>query len=134
MIQHQPTNSRGNYNYNAFVYTETRYHSHFHANYELIHVLEGEVPCQVGGKDLTLAAGQTLLISPYTVHAFFVTNGARAWVGVFSEDHIPAFAAAHGGTQFAPFVLSSCEALLRVHLFIEEKPELYRRIALLYTV
>ena len=72
MIKHQPTNSRGNYNYNAYIYTNTRYHAHFHANYELIYVLHGEVPCLLGGRELCLEGGQMLLISPYTVHGFTV--------------------------------------------------------------
>lgn len=133
MITHQPTNSLGNYNYNAFIYTDTRYYAHFHANYELIYVYRGSVPCLIGGSERVLTEGELVLISPYTVHGFSVEGEARAWVGVFSEDHIPAFAAAHSGTQFAPFRSDAhTEQLLCRHLFLEEVPPLYLRIALLY--
>jgi hypothetical protein len=85
MIQHQTSNSCGNYNYNAFLYSDISYSAHFHKNYELIYVLKGTVELSVNGKPDVLKPGEMILISPYAVHSFAVDGKSKIWVGVFSE-------------------------------------------------
>lgn len=134
MLKHQPANSRKNYNYNAYIYTDTCYHSHFHGNYELIFVIEGEARLTLGGEDYPLQTGELLLISPYTVHGFDIRD-ARVWVGVFSDEYIASFAAAHAQTQFSRFRCDdSTTVLLKEQLFFEGQPDHYLCMALLYAV
>lgn len=134
MLNHQPANSRKNYNYNAYIYTDTCYHSHFHGNYELIFVMEGEPKVTLGGEEYSLQAGDYFLISPYTVHGF-TTDHARVWVGVFSDEYVTSFAASHAQTQFSHFQCDEdTTALLKKQLFFEGRPDHYLCMALLYTV
>ena len=81
---HQPTNSRRNFNYNAFIYSDTVWESHFHGNYELIYTLKGYSD--------ELSRGELILLSPYAVHSFTVPPKSEAWVGVFSDEFISQFA------------------------------------------
>lgn len=135
MIKHQSGNSQKNNHYNAYVYTDMVWHSHFHASYELIAVLEGCVQITFGGVTELLQKGELLLISPYTVHGFTVKKDSRAWVGVFSQDHIQVFANTHAQTQYSKFRCEkTTEGLLSEQLFLEGKPDRYLRIALLYAV
>ena len=135
MIKHQPTNSRKNYNYNAYIYTDMVYHSHFHGNYELIYVLVGSLDVTFGGNSDHLLSGELLLISPFMVHSFSVGQDSRIWVGVFSDEYVQAFANAHAQTQYSKF---GCDdrtaAYLKEQLFFEGQPEQYLCIASLYTV
>ena len=134
MFKHQPANSRKNYNYNAFIYTDTRYQSHFHANYELIFVMEGRPQVSLGGLDYPLEAGDCLLVSPYVVHGFTVRD-ARIWVGVFSDEYVSAFADTHAQTQFSRFRCDEkLTATLTEQLFFEGQPDHYHCMALLYSV
>ncbi len=133
MILHQPWNSRKNYTYNAFVYRETSYTSHFHSNYELIYVLSGGMSLTVNGKAFLLAADEAILLSPFAVHSFVLTGSATAWVGVFSDDFISAFAGKHGRVQYSKFRLSpENESLLKERLFYQGQPDRYLCMAFLY--
>lgn len=86
-MYHQVSNSTGQ-NYNARIYSDTRFAPHFHRSYELIHVLSGSIAVQVDGADSTLEAGETLLIPPYAVHALEGNPDVQCWVGVFSRDRV----------------------------------------------
>lgn len=136
MIFHQPWNSRKNFNYNANIYADgTVWSSHFHSNYELVYLLAGQMLLTVNGAAHTLCAGELLLISPYAVHSFTVRGETRAWVGVFSDDFVAAFAGKHHGVQFSKFRCDAAtETLLREHLFIAAKPARYLLMAYLYMV
>ncbi|MBQ9805238.1 MAG: helix-turn-helix transcriptional regulator [Clostridia bacterium] len=135
MIKHQPDNSRKNYHYNAYIYTGVTWHSHFHGNYELIYVMEGNISVTLNGESFGMEAGELLLISPYVVHGFVISAGSRAWVGVFSDEYVSAFAAAHAQTQFSHF---RCDekliTQLRNQLFFEGQPDQFLCMALLYSV
>ena len=135
MIKHQSANSRKNYHYNAYIYTDTVYHSHFHGNYELIYVLEGSLDFTLGGTADHLLRGEMILISPYMVHGFTVGKDARIWVGVFSDEYVQAFANVHAQTQYSKFTCDAkTSAQLKEQLFYEGQPEQYLCIASLYTV
>lgn len=135
MIKHQSANSRKNYNYNAHIYKDITWHSHFHGNYELIYVKNGNISVTLNGETFRMEADELLLISPYVVHGFVIAEDARAWVGVFSDEYVSAFAAAHGQTQFSPF---RCEEKavnsLREQLFFEGQPDHFLCMSLLYSV
>lgn len=132
---HQPHNSRGNFNFNGFIYSATGYQDHFHRNFEVIFLMEGQVELKINGKKHLLTAGDLALIAPWEVHAFSVDEHSRLWVGVFSKDFISKFAHREEGRHFAPFHCDpQAETFLREHLFKEEAPPRYLLMACLYLV
>lgn len=132
MILHQVDNSIGQFNYNAYIYRDCIWESHFHANYELIHVLEGSAQIAVNGEMHTLSAGEMILLAPYNIHALVIPADARVWVAVFSPDYVEDFAARYGDVRFSQFRCDQ-EALpfLKAHLFHPGMPEKYTAIACL---
>ncbi len=135
MIQHQTSNSCGNYNYNAFLYSDISYSAHFHKNYELIYVLKGKVELSVNGKSGVLKPGEMILISPYAVHSFAVDGKSKIWVGVFSEDFVLSFSKANSQISYSKFKCGlKQEAFLKEHLFFQGQPELYLAKSCLYLV
>ncbi len=135
MIQHQTKNSRGNYNYNAFVYTDISYSAHFHKNYELIYVEKGAFSLFVNGKSDILKQGEMILISPYAIHSFSVDDQSKIWVGVFSEDFILSFSKTNSQISYSKFkCCREIEAFLKEHLFFQGQPELYITKSCLYMV
>ena len=134
MIEHQISNSRGNHNYNAYIYQNAVFHSHFHKNYELIYVIEGKTTVPVNGQSFTLSAGELLLVPPFFVHCIDVSDSV-VWVGVFSEDYVAEFSSAHTGKLYSKFRCGEREeAFLKEHLFIRTKPDLYMLKSCLYLV
>ncbi|MBQ3134862.1 MAG: helix-turn-helix transcriptional regulator [Oscillospiraceae bacterium] len=88
MIFHQSHNSLSNYNYNAFVYTDTVWDYHFHRNPELIYVIRGAVNCTVNNRPYRLTAGQFGLCLSYDMHSYHPEPDTEYWVLVFSEDYV----------------------------------------------
>lgn len=132
---HQPHNSRGNFNFNAFIYSSTGYKDHFHRNFEVIFLLEGQVDITINGELHHLHPGDLALIAPWEIHSFTVDEKSRLWVGVFSKDFISKFAHKEEGRQFAPFRCDAeAEEFLRTHLFREEEPPRYLLMACLYLI
>ncbi|MBE6601133.1 MAG: AraC family transcriptional regulator [Ruminococcaceae bacterium] len=135
MIKHQTDNSQKNFHYNAYIYKNTVWNSHFHSCYELIYVMEGEITLLLDGKRETLQKSELILLSPYTVHGFTVDGDSRAWVGVFSDEYIATFATTNQELQFSKFRCDpALEAHLRQQLFFEGQPEHYLCISALYAV
>jgi len=91
MIFHQPGNSRGNYNYNAYSYSGKVYAPHFHMNMELILVLSGTVFVTVDGISREMRDRDAALILPGQIHSFTVPQDSKIWVAVFSEGYVPRF-------------------------------------------
>ena len=92
MIIHQPTNSRGNYNYNSYTYVNFGYPAHIHKNFELIYAFDKELILTVNGRVERIKSGEYALILPNQVHSIEYTKGAKAWIAVFSIQFIPHFA------------------------------------------
>ena len=135
MLVHQIHNSYGNYNYNAYIYTNIQYGNHFHKNYELLYVISGETVVHLNSNPITLSEGELLLISPYSIHSFTVNDKTRLWVGVFADDYVKSFAKKHSRTQYTKF---KCEAkiddCLKEYLFYQGTPELNMAKACFYMV
>ncbi len=91
MIIHQTHNSLGNHNYNAFFYENCEWFYHFHKNYELIHVLKGEVELTLNDRVFILKEDDFALILPNEFHAYHTPDNSYAWVGVFSADFVGEF-------------------------------------------
>jgi len=92
MLIHQPANSRGNYNYNSYTYVNFGYPAHFHKNFELIYVFDKEVILTLNGRVEYIHSGEYALILPNQVHSLDYTQGAKAWIAVFSMQFVPHFA------------------------------------------
>ena len=92
MIVHQTHNSVGNYSYNAFFYDDCHWFYHFHKNFELIYVLEGEVELTLGSRQLLLQAESFALLLPNEFHAYRTPRSSRVWIAVFSADFVEQFA------------------------------------------
>ena len=92
MLIHQPTNSRGSYNYNSYTYANFGFPAHFHKNFELIYVFDQEVILTVNGRVEHICSGEYALILPNQIHALEYAKGAKAWIAVFSKQFIPHFA------------------------------------------
>ncbi len=135
MIEHQITNSYGNYNNNAFIYQNRGYHPHFHGNYELIYALHGNITISINGVFDTLFQGEMILVSPYTVHSLKAEGESLMWVGVFSQDFISAFAEKNKNISYSKFRCDKdAEDILKKYLFTEKRPEHFLHISCLYLV
>lgn len=135
MIEHRIGNSNGNFHYNAFIYTDTCYNTHFHSSYELIYAIDGFCNISVDGTFYTLEEGELFLISPYTIHSFDIVPGNKTWIGVFSEDFISDFAKINRYKKYGRFRCdNNIEEFLKKELFFQGQPEHYMLISCLYMV
>ncbi|MBQ9098751.1 MAG: helix-turn-helix transcriptional regulator [Clostridia bacterium] len=69
------------YDYNSWEFNSL----HFHKNYEILLMLEGECDCTVGGKHYRITPGEAIFILPFQVHAFFVRPGSAVRCVTFSD-------------------------------------------------
>jgi len=136
MIKHQKDNSKSNYNYNAYTYVNHGWQPHFHKNFELIFILDGELRLTVNGESSIMSEGELALILPNQIH-FFEPNGrSNIWVAVFSEQFVSYFARQTEGLEGERSVFRCDDATLE---FIKEKlifadSSLIMKKACLYTV
>lgn len=135
MILHQITNSYKNYNYNAYIYTDRIWDTHFHGNYELVYAIEGVLELSVNGAAETLHKGELLLIPPYTIHSLTIDCASKIWVGVFSEDFIQSFFERNKYARYSKFRCDEwVEEFLKKSLFFQGQPEHYSLMSSLYMV
>lgn len=130
---HQISNSIGNYNYNIFIYGKISYQMHFHKNFEIIYVTDGEMQLTYSGIQTNMLRSECLIIPPNIPHEFDIPQGSQVWVGVFSEDFFPRFAKEYGGTIFSIFKCDSdTENFLIKTLFSRTDADIYTIIGCLY--
>ena len=143
MIRYQAYNSYGNYTCNARYVGESWFHHHYHKNFELIHMLDGEMKLTIVDRDeIILHQGEYALILSNEIHAYqTITPGAKAWIGVFSADHVAEFNQLITGKQGTSTVFScdaKVEAMLDAYMhdsFLDDSPQgVYMRKACLYSV
>jgi AraC-like DNA-binding protein len=137
MIFHQPHNSKTNYNYNAFFYQKEKWDPHFHKNFELVYVLQGEIECVVGNMKQPVKHGEFALALSNEVHSIIPQENALYWVGVFSEDYVRAFSKAVQGKTGDSFVFNCSESVNRFlldNLITDKTPPVYMLKACLYAV
>ncbi len=60
-------------------------HLHFHKNFEIIVVMEGNCLCTVGGSQYTVTAGEAIFICPFQIHGFTLAKGSLARRITFHE-------------------------------------------------
>lgn len=59
---------------------------HFHRNFEIIYVIDGEMQTIYNGIQTVISCGECLIIPSNIPHSFDIPDGSHVWVGVFSED------------------------------------------------
>lgn len=116
MIVHQQHNSLGNHNYNAFFYDNCEWLYHFHKNYELAYVLEGEVELTLNENKYLLPPDTFALVLPNEFHAYHTPNTSRVWIGVFSADFVGEFAKMTARKK-ANKPYFTCQPQIREYLF-----------------
>lgn len=136
MIFHQPGNSRGNFNYNAYTYSCTAYAPHFHMNMELILVLSGSVLVTVDGISREMTGDDVALILPGQIHSFTVPLNSKIWVAVFSEGYVPRFSTAIKDKKGRCFMIRPESAVrnLIVTKLIDREANLMTKKACFYAI
>ena len=142
MIYYQQDNSRGNHNYNAYVYENLSFAFHFHKNMELLYVLEGEVELLLDSRQETVKAGEYALIFPNQIHSYQPVKPSKSWVCVFSGDYVAEFERQTEGctgvcSRFrcpAPLQRYLEEAILYPSVQAGNAASIYRRKACLYAL
>ena len=137
MLIHQEHNSLGNHNYNAFFYNKCEWFYHFHKNYELVYVLDGEVLLTLNGNRIMLKANDFALIFPNEFHAYHTPDNSYVWIGVFSADFVGEFARLTE-TKRAKTPVFACEPqireFLRYYLITDKTPDTFLLKSALYAV
>lgn len=135
MIIHQTSNSKGNFNYNAFIYSDLVWPPHFHGNYELIYTISGNTSVTINGTEYAADEGTFILVSPYSIHSLTIDANTSTWVGVFSEDYVADFSKTNKYTMYSPFQCDKkIEEFLKHYLIREETPDHFMLIACLNAV
>ncbi len=91
MFVHQIHNSIGGNIYNAYAYKNFNWLLHLHKGFEVVFILGGEVTCTIENKQQVLKQGDSLLITPYTLHSYSTNSESLAVVVVFSGGYVDAF-------------------------------------------
>lgn len=137
MIVHQEHNSLGNHSYNAFFYTNCEWFYHFHKNYEITYVLDGEVEMTLNGVKNTLKAGDYVLVLPYEFHSYHTPESSNVWIGVFSADFVGEFVKITKNKRASNSVFS-CESevhhFLEKYLIVTDMPDVFILKSALYAV
>lgn len=137
MIVFQNDNSVGNYNYNSVIYSPCEWGYHFHKNYELIYIYDGELDVFCGGREFTMHSGEFALILPNCIHSLHTPKKAEVWIGVFSADYVSSFDAFMSGKQNLTNVFTVDEELmpyLKKYLLTDKKSDVLNMKAMLYAV
>lgn len=112
MLIHQNTNSVGDYNYNAFIYENCEWYYHFHNNFELVYIMEGDITAMIDTHTERLFEGDFAMIFPNQIHSFHTQQKSKVWIGVFSEDYILAFSS-QLGKKVGEHAKFSCDEVIR---------------------
>jgi len=91
MVVHQKDNSTGIFHYDNHIYKRTDWPPHFHRDYELVHVLNGQLEAIIDGRKVILETGDFALCLSNEVHLYNRIGDTRYFVCVFSPDFVPQF-------------------------------------------
>ena len=109
MLLHQPKLSGGGNVLRTSIRHSDSWDFHFHKNFEVIHVLRGEVECTLNGRTETLCAGEYSMCLSNEIHSGHSIGDALFWVCVFSEDIVHSFSKAVAGKVGDGFVFTCRE-------------------------
>lgn len=133
---HQRLNSRGNNNYNAFVYSNINWAPHFHKNFELIYVIKGEIFLTVNENERRLVQDDWAIVLSNQIHSFCIDTNTFVWVAVFSEDFVPDFSSFIRNKQGSSirFLLNEEISNFAIENLIMGEPSLFMKKACLYAI
>lgn len=137
MIDFQSGNSIGNYTCNIVIYDPCEYGLHFHKNYELIYVIEGQLQVFSSGKEFYVNEGEFSLILPNSIHSLHTPKNVKVWVAVFSADFISGFDNFVSGKENNTLVFRVDELLmpyLKKYLITTKKSDLLNMRSMFYAV
>ncbi len=136
MLIFQNNNSIGNYAYNAFIYEPCEWEYHFHKNYELIYVMDGEIEADVDAKKYAIKKGEFSLILPYNIHSMHTPLASKVWIGVFSPDFVKSFDDFMSGkaNKNTVFCIDKTAMAYTERLLKPEQPDLFTLQSVLYTI
>ena len=97
---HHQLEYTGNAEFSTYVYEQSEAcpSLHFHKNFEILLVTEGECDCSVGGKDYVLHKNDAAVILPFQIHSFTVRDDSSVRCTVFHEHLILTLAQSIEGT------------------------------------
>lgn len=135
MIIHQEHNSLSNHTYNAFFYENCEWFYHFHKNYELTYVQEGEVELTLNETKYLLKAGDYAFVLPHEFHSYHTPSHSIVWIGVFSADFVGEFGRITKNKR-AKKSIFVCEpevnTYLKKYLIVKENPNVFVLKSALY--
>ncbi len=65
------------------------YPSHYHANFEIIFVVSGQIKITIDDFTSVIKMGESVLILPNQVHSFTTNDSSHIYIGVFATHYIP---------------------------------------------
>ena len=83
--------------YTSFWIDDLYYPMHFHNNFEINFVSEGELELTLDNKSFTLKAGQAVVIFPKQLHMYIRAKHSRTCVIEFSSDMVSSFSKKYEG-------------------------------------
>lgn len=147
MFSHQSNNSIGDDLYRGDLYKNSSWGMHYHRGYEFVWVLSGDLYATVSNKDYTLSKDQSLLITPYALHALKTSPDAEIFIAVFSGSYINKFASTTASKEPVDAHFSipdTLSAYLRAQFLVKDeeskkstamkKPSYYALKACLYAI
>lgn len=136
MLLFQQSNSIENYTYNSYIYDPCELEYHFHKNYELIYVMDGEINADIDGNEFKIKKGEFSLILPYKIHSLHTPSGAKVWIGVFSSDFVKSFDDFINGkaNKKITFRTDDIASAYIQRLFTAEQPDIFTIQSVLYAI
>lgn len=83
--------------YTAFWIDDLYYPMHFHNNFEINYVSEGELQLTLDSRNFTVTAGEAVIIFPKQLHMYIRDKHSKTCVIEFSSDMISSFAKKYEG-------------------------------------
>ena len=137
-ILHQAGNSRSGRFANTIFYEGKNYWSnHIHKSYEIIYAIDGDIEVSARGRTERVSTNSFAIILPNEVHEVRSDDGARFWIGIYSEDYIHEFTKLQEkrvGLTLSFKCNDDILSLVKNHLIYAEHPSAYMTKACLYAL
>ena len=137
MVVHQSVLSQGGTRFVTHIQKDGSWDFHFHKNFEILYVMEGELSCTVNRRTRVLKKGEYSMCLPNEIHAGKSIGETVLWSCIFSEDYVSSFAKLTENKQGSDFVFT-CAPHLQNYLdevFLNEKEQdLFTQKSCLYAL
>jgi len=119
MLLYQIGNSVKGNHFHYEIFQNDVWISHFHQCFEMMYAMEGDTWFCLDGEKICLHQGEMCLFMPNQIHSFEVSEKARLWVCVFSEDLVDTFSKETKNKKYIQPVFTPSEILVN---FLPQKP------------